>query len=296
MIFWGVGLSGSELLLGEPKEAVLTYDRDAPADLLRVKFPADRMWEELAEVVLYEDGRQTFRGIVDEQNTILSSQGLTVELVCRSREALLLDNEAMPGTVASPSLPVLETRLLTPLGLTLGGGDREKKRGELAVTKGESCWSVLERFCGAFLGTVPYVDLEGRVQCEGAPGKRLELKDVISAEVSLLPCKRVSEVWQQSCRGGYDTLYRGKSRGTVRRRYVSMQGGKSPGEVLARGERDSFLLTVTCAGSWWPGRNASASLDLPGAGRFEDCPVRGASYRRDRSGERTRLILERKAE
>jgi len=293
VIFWGTTLSGDRLLLGEPAEAALSYDRDAPADLLRVKFPADRMWEELREVELYEKGEPAFRGIVDEQNTTLSAAGLTVELVCRSGEALLLDNEAQPETILSPSLPLLEKKLLLPLGLALGEGDRERKRGELAVSKGESVWTVLERFCRDFLGTVPTVDFMGLVQCGGSPGKNVELEDVISAQADLLPCKRVTEVWQQSGRGGYDTPYRSEWRGAVRRRYLSMQSGKSPRQVLEEGVRNSFLLTVTCAGARWPGRNASASVTLPGMGRFENCPVRSALYRRDKAGERTRLVLEK---
>lgn len=295
MIFWGTTLNGDKLLLGEPAEAALSYDRDAPADLLRVKFPADRMWEELREVELYEKGEPAFRGVVDEQNTELSSAGLTVELVCRSREALLLDNEAMPESILSPSLALLETKLLAPLGLALGAGDRERKRGELVISKGESVWTVLERFCREFLGTQPAVDLDGLVQCEGVSGKSLGLKDVLSAQVNLLPCKRVTEVWQQSSRGTYDTPYRGEGRGVLRRRYLSMQSGKNPRQVLEDGERDSFLLTVTCAGAWWPGRNASASVTLPGMGRFENCPVRSVLYRRDKGGERTRLVLEKAA-
>lgn len=295
MIFWGTTLTGDRLLLGEPAEAALSFDQDAPADLLRVKFPADRMWEELREVEMCEKGEPAFRGIVDEQNTELSSTGLTVELVCRSREALLLDNEVMPENILSPSLALLETKLLAPLGLALGAGDAERKRGELVISKGESVWTVLERFCREFLGTEPAVDLDGLVQCGGYPGKNLELKDVMSAQVNLLPCKRVTEVWQQSSRGTYDTPYRSEGQNVPRRRYLSMQSGKSPRQVLEAGERDSFLLTVTCAGAWWPGRNACASVTLPEVGRFENCPVQSALYRRDRSGERTRLVLEKPA-
>lgn len=140
MTFWGVTFSGKRLLLGEPLEASLCYDRDAPADLLRARFPADKLWEELKEAELWEGEKLVFRGLVDEQDTELSSSGLTVELVCRSLEALLLDNEALPETIASPSLPLLEKKLLSPLGLALGEGDRERKRGRLTVKKGKSCW------------------------------------------------------------------------------------------------------------------------------------------------------------
>ncbi len=293
MTIWGITPAGNRLLLGEPSEAALSWDRDAPADLFRAAFQADRLWEEISEVELWESGVLEFRGIVDEQNTRISSKGLTVELVCRSLEALLLDSEAPPGAVNAPSLELLEARFLAPLGLRLGEGDRGKKRGVLAVGKGESCWEALSRFCENWLGTVPFVDLSGLVQCAGAPERELELAQVISAEISLLPCNRIGRIWQQSCQGAYDTLYKGNRPGETRTRYFSAQSGKDPKAALAAGERESFLLTVTCAGRWYPGRNGRASVALPEAGRFYRCPVKSALYRRDASGDRTRLVLER---
>ena len=50
MTYWATLRHGGQMLLGEPKEAVLSYDRGAPADQLKAVFPADRIWEELAEV------------------------------------------------------------------------------------------------------------------------------------------------------------------------------------------------------------------------------------------------------
>lgn len=292
MTFWGWSQTGQKLFLGQPMEASLSWDRDAPADLLRAKFPADAMWEELREIAGYENGEAVFRGIVDEQNTLLSGEGLTVELVARSMEALLLDNEAQPGVIRSPSLDLLEKRLLKPLGLAVGVGDRGTKPGALTVSKGDSCWTVLSGFCREFLGAEPQVGLDGRVNVGGEEAV-FELQEVLSAQVSLLPCKRLSHVWLQSCRGGYDTLYRSGTAGVPRTRYISLESGKRPKEVLAQAQRDSFLLTVTCAGPLRPFKRARVSVTLPGAGRFESCPVRRALYMLDRSGERVRLVLER---
>lgn len=294
MIFWATALSGDRMLLGEPEEAALSFDEDAPADLLRVRFPAEKPWEELSQVSAYEGEELLFRGVVDEQSAQLSGQGLCIELVCRSPEAVLLDNEAPPGPLTELSLEFLEQKLLTPLGLELGEGDRRRRRGQLSVSKGESCWSVLAAYCENYLGTTPYVDTDGLVQCGGKPGRRLELKDVISAQLDLLPCKRISEVWQQSGQGSYDTRYRSQRPGPMRRRYLSAQSGKDPRDILAAAQRDSLSLTVTCAGAWWPGKAAVATVEIPGLGRYEDCPVRNALYRRSRNGETTRLTLELK--
>ena len=292
MTFLGVALTGETMDLGEPEELTLSYDRDAPADLLRAKFPVQRIWQELKEVRLLRHGEIFFRGIVDEQNTALSSAGLHTELICRSMEAILLDNEAQPETIRTPSLPVLEEKLLTPLGLTLGAGDQERKRGELTVHKGDSCWTVLDTFCKSFLGTTPHVDEAGAVHCEAVAEKRLHPSQVISAQIHYRPCNAISQVWKQSSRGGYDTLYQGSRQTVCRRRYVSMDSGKDPRSVLSESEKNSFLLTVTCRGAFWNLRNTLVSCTVPGAGRFTDCPVRSATYQRNRNGERTKFVLE----
>lgn len=298
MIFYGIAVNGARAELGQPLSLFLSRERDAPADFLRASFRVEGSLPELREMEIFQGERRWFTGLVDEQNTALTANGLRVELVCRSLEAILLDNEALPEPIQTPSLPALSERLLTPFGLTLGEGDRSPMKEPFPVEKGESCWTVLERFCKRLAGTTPWVDESGAVQCAAAEPGRMRLRNVLSAELRRLPCKEIQEVWQQSCRGGYDTRYRGVGfspgrPGTPRRRYVSMQRGKNPREVLQTGREDAFLLAVTCQGLWWPGRGDLASVSLPGLGEFESCPVRSVQYRRDSSGERTSLVLER---
>ena len=115
---------------------------------------------------------------------------------------------------------------------------------------------------------------------------------VLSAELSRLPCKQLSAVWQQSFRGTYDTPFRGAA-GVKRQRYVSMEDGRDPRALLRQGERESWLLSVECQGNSWPGPGALVTVEAPRLGRFEDCPLRQARYIRDSRGERTRFVLER---
>lgn len=292
MTYWGILVNGGQMLLGEPKEAVLSFDRDAPADQLKAVFSSEQIWEDLAEVCAYEGGRGVFRGIVDEQNTWLTGEGLFVELICRSREALLLDNEAEPVAIRRPSLEGIRKRLLEVLGFMSVSGDEGRAAGELTVEKGASCWQVLAGFCRDYLGTEPYVDFDGTLRCEGVEERCLDLTEVVSAEISRLPYKRLSAVWKQGYRGGYDTLYSDPDSPVVRRKYLSAQSGKNPRAVLEHARRDSGLLTVTCAGAWWPLRGAVANVEVPRVGRFTSCPVRKGTYHRDQNGERTRLVLE----
>lgn len=292
MTFWGSLKDGSQLLLGEPEQAALTFDREAPADLLEAVFPADRVWEELVWVTAYQQGEPVFRGLVDEQNTRLTDRGITVELVCRSGEALLLDNEAPPVAIRRPSLEKLWKTLLEPLGIPQVVGEAAAP-GELTVEKGSSCWAVVSDFCTALLGTRPYVDCQGILHCEGVPRRELELEEVLSAELGLSPCKRLSAVWQQSFRGSYDTPYRDREAPVERRRYVSMQSGANPKELLAQGRQESFSLTVECPGLFWPLRGAVATVEVPGLGAFSRCPVRSGRALWDETGQRTKLVLER---
>ena len=103
MKVWATDREGNTLCLGEPGEAELTYDREAPADLLEAVFPGEQ-WPELVWVTVELSGRRVFWGLVDEQNLRVGPQGRETELVCRSGEALLLDSEAPPETLSRPSL------------------------------------------------------------------------------------------------------------------------------------------------------------------------------------------------
>ncbi len=293
MTCWGVVQGGGRVLLSEPRELVLAYDREAPADQLRAVFPADKLWEELREVLVLEGGDTLFWGVVDEQNARLAADGLLIELVCRSREALLLDNEAEPLPLRTPSLESLGRRLLEPLGFRKITGPQEGVRGELPVEKGSSCWQVLAGFCREAFGTQPYVDLEGVVRCEGIKPWRLRLDRVISAQLSRMPCRRLSAVWKQGYRGGYDTPYRDPEAPVARQRYISAESGRSPRAVLEEARQAGFLLTVVCAGAWWPVRGGVAEVEIPRVGRFAGCPVRQAVYIRDSRGQRTKFVLER---
>lgn len=299
MTLYGICQNNSRLNLGKPVSLLFSREADAPAGLLKVSFQVGAALPRLREIeVLNDESRPWFCGLVDEQNTTLGAAGLQVELLCRSLEAILLDNEAPPQTLQRPSLPMLEASLLTPFGLRLGAGDCGQKPGALFVEKGDSCWAVLARFCRNEFGSVPWVDEHGAVQCRKRTPKGFKLRDVTSAELRLLPCKEVREVILQSCRGGYDTYYRSGDftpgrPGTPRRRYVSAQCGKNPKDVLKSGAEDSFLLTVTCKGAWLPQKGDLASVFLPGLGAYRRCPIRSVQYRLDRSGERTKLVLER---
>ena len=80
------------------------------------------------------------------------------------------------------------------------------------------------------------MDSSGVLHCESLSESRVEAGPVLWAEFSLLPCKQLSTVWQQSYRGTYDTPFRGgASLGIQRQRYVSMEEGRDPRALLQEG-------------------------------------------------------------
>lgn len=293
MTFWAQLPGGGEMLLGQPLEAELLREADAPAHQLTAVFPAERPWQELAAVRAVHQGEVVFGGPVDEQNTRLTEDGLRVELVCRSWEALLLDNEAQPGLLRSPSLEGLWEKYLLPLGFAGVEGDKGPFSGELAVEKGQSCWQVLAAFCGEYLGAAPWVDGDRVVHCLAPASLQVEAGPVTGAELSLLPCKRLSAVWQQSYRGGYDTPFRPEEEPPwPRQRYVSVEEGRDPRALVAAGERQSRRLTVECPGLLWPAPGALVSGGAGPLGRFAGWTPVSLRWQLDGAGQRTTLAME----
>ena len=293
MTFWGEREDGTKLLLGDPQEVQLLYDADAPASQLLAVFPGEDLWGPLVRVWVYGEKEVLYGGVVDEQTSFWEEEGKRVELVCRSWEGVLLDNEAQPGTWRGPSLESLWRLYIQPLGFHTLVGDREPKPGEWCVEKGVSCWQVLADFCREYLGTTPYIDGEGVVHCEGIQPTVRQGGAVLSAQLRRSSCKRLSAVWQQSCRGTYDTpFYNRQAKGVVRQRYVSRESGRDPRALLQEGEEEYLLLTVELAGEHWPVAGQRMAVEIPGLGQLPPCPVVSARYLRRPDGERTRLVLQ----
>ena len=76
MTFWGELTDGTELLLGEPLEAQLLYDCDAPADQLKAVFPAEKLWEDLAVVRVFHEGKVVFGGLWTSRTPLFLERAL----------------------------------------------------------------------------------------------------------------------------------------------------------------------------------------------------------------------------
>lgn len=176
MIFWGETEKGEKILLGEPESVTLKRDADAPADLITASFPAYDIWESFLYLHAYENGNQVFSGIVDEQRTSIGKNSMTAMLVARSKMALLLDNEAMPQTLMNPSLRLISKLYIEPFGFAPVVGSSTSVKGAFTIFKGESCWSVLDRFCRLFHGSKAFCGNDGLIYAYEPEGESLKLK------------------------------------------------------------------------------------------------------------------------
>lgn len=293
MIFRAETRDGRPFLLGSPKTAVFSYDADAPADSLLVRFPVDFSPPPLTRIFALRGGNPFFSGIVDEQNLILTGTGLTLELSARSFEAILLDSEARPGEILSPGAASIAERFLTPLGLKWEDEAKLPPFSPVTVEKGTSVWEVLT----SILGNNPYFRLtvndRGGVCLSPIVERKIFLKDISSAEVSRLPCEEISEVVLQSSRGSYDTVYRSGTSAVPRIRYVSLGSARQPKRLIKESEEKNFRVKITTQAALFPVLGCLFSFNLKNIGNFRDLPVISAKYELGINGERTLLTLGR---
>ncbi len=146
---------GEETELRYVETLVLQKDFNVPADSMTFAV-SGVIDEDIALVILRENDREIYRGIVDEQNVYISEKEQT-EFVSRSMEAVLLDNEACPATFCYPDAELLVSRYLAPLGITEYVGENRIYPGEFKVKKGASCWEVMSSFCEGVFALAPIV-------------------------------------------------------------------------------------------------------------------------------------------
>ena len=130
----------------------LKRNADAPADSLELVLDGNGL-PAVCRVELWAGAVLWFAGLVDEQNETADANGRSTELVCRSFEALLLDNQAAAGTVRNPSRAVLEHWQLRPLGIACAGGSGQVFGGEYTVAFGADVYTAAERFAELYFGS-----------------------------------------------------------------------------------------------------------------------------------------------
>lgn len=284
---------GTELTAGPPAGITLRRDADTPADSLKLSFAFDFPAElEPCAARLEYNGETVFRGIVDEQAVHFEKGEKSTSFSLRSRTALLLDNEAEPGTIRMPSLRLMEQRLLRPLGLSAEGADDGPKQGELVIEKGTSCWAALCAFSERFLKVTPYETRAGKLCFAERRPETLRLPALLALERRRLPYARISRVVVQNSKtGAYSAVFENPAAGGVRRtRYRASDAGDSPAEIFEQGERAALSVRAVCAGFVDAAPGDLCSFPQLGA-RCTGMRLRLMRYRLTRGTEETELLF-----
>lgn len=299
MTIEGYTASGEKINLGNSLSVKISRDEDAPADGLSASFPGGP-FPALSRVQISDGEILYFYGMIDEQSTIYGSGGVLEKLEARSMAAPLLDNEAMPQTYTSPSLPAIYARHAAPYGLKGCLGRQESLGGKLTVTKGMSDWQVVEQFCSGFLGVRPKVTVDGILDAGGrGSGKTAVFGDggfsIRNAKVTRKPYALLSDLYVQTVKGGaYSAhLQSGKAgaSGILRKRYVSSTGSRDAALLLREAERDAWELELEAGG--WPDLEIGGKAVVSDSrlGQWAGLIVSRLTFLLDSSGKRCRAVL-----
>ena len=198
-----------ETRLKQPLSVSIVFSEDAPAASLTAVFAVSGKVPLLLSVRVMDGNDTVFFGYIDEQTEITRDGSLLLQIGARSREAVLLDNEAHPQTYCMPSMPLLVDRHFRKFGLTEYIGTDKAFNGELIIKKGMSEWEVLSSFCEKFLKTVPHLSIDGIIDISGEDRSSLIC---IGGSNKLLSVRRsrkrrmvISDIFARTCiSGGYE--------------------------------------------------------------------------------------------
>lgn len=301
MKYEGIGLAGELVDLGLPIRVKLSMDEEAPADGFSGVFPGGSNVPDLQYLNVYdEDGNLVFGGIVDQQSLQIGGDGALLQIVGRSKAALLLDNEAKPQTYINPSLGKLFANHAAPYGLPGFVGKTSDFQWTYVISKGRSEWQVLEDFCLFCIGVIPRVTPEGVLDAtQAAVPESLRFSNTDGIRFSELrhnryPCKQISQLWIQSSLGsGYNNNVVDHSaiqNGVRRTRYVTSANWQGQRRLkLARRRSDELVLVCPGYFSGKPGMRATVHC---GDGTvYTNFSVAKLAYTLDGQGERCTVTL-----
>lgn len=290
MIFWGETIDSEKILLGKADKISIQKDRNVPADSLSAIFYGENEFPELVYIYAYEDKELVFAGIVDEQSVKVDKSTVEIKLYARSLAALLIDNEAMPQTLKNPSIKTISKLLVKPFGFTGIIGSDSQLKGEFEIKKGESCYTVADRYIKRFLGTQMYVSTQGVVYSYEPEEETVFLDDIVSSEETILQYKKLSKVIAQSGSGAYESEFKGTSI-IPRVRYMALGDAVSAPQRISIAERDSKVIRVTCIGNKLMPVYTRVSLMTPLGKQLENLEIESIKYSLTNNEELTSFTL-----
>lgn len=258
---------GTETALENPLTVTLDCDLDIPADSAAITCPFDReIYESAQGVRIYDDEKLLLKGDVDELSVIKESAGVIIKLTARSPAAALLDCEADPLVYYNPGLALIAEKHLLPFGIIPAETDPVPYYNIFKIDKGMTHWQVLQRFSRSRYGKEPRITGDGTAYLQGfLPQGSVTFSDFLPADkaipyYSLKESDRrhrlISDVKVKfNPANGYRSVIRNpdpRAKNLRRTRYVNASQNYSTlstaYRILSNSNRDSYALTVECAG------------------------------------------------
>ena len=301
-----VDINSDELILNDFFSISINIDESVPADDLSVKLPYSEDIPELCEVILEDDDKVVFTGIVDEQYRAVSADTAYIGVVARSMAAILLDSESVPVNYFYPSASVIFSRHMAPFGIKRFKGRDAVLKEALNVPKGTTNWQVLSAFCKKALGTVPRVESDGSVNLNGVEKSGKILFSNVdgvrynSIKENIKRCKLLSDVWVKlKDNMGYTLNVENpdaKSRGINRARYLDASASLSPiiaDNMIENSNRNSYELVITSPERLLGALGFGVSINDGVLGAIGGLYVSSIYYSLSAKGEYTSLTLKK---
>lgn len=241
-------------------------DRYIPCDELSLTAVAFNTVDEFCEISVSIDDVTFFEGIVDRQTLSISSKGRLVSLECRSKVALLLDNEIKPVCYFKLTSDELFTRYLLPFGIKSTNFPYPSSKNFLQMKKGSSYFTLLYEFCRYVYKKLPYVTKDGVVTLDPVNKKLHTISNIqknalpySSIKIRMLNDKIISRLYMKTGTddmwgtGYYDTVFKNEN---AQKRHVSRDRYYHPNSIvpyfkesetkqlLDDSNRDSFAVEV----------------------------------------------------
>lgn len=260
-------LDGKYVRLNHLISLYYNSDRYIPCDELTLTAVVENPSEEFCEVAITLDDGILFEGIVDRQTTSLSSKGKLLTLECRSKVALLLDNEIKPVCYFKLTSDELFSRYLKPFGVVGTDFPYPSNKNFIQIKKGSSYFTLLYEFCRYVYKKLPYITRAGIVTLNPVNKtlhtisntkqnalyySSISIKQQNDKIISKLYMKTgTDDLWGT---GYYETIFKNENadkRHVLRERFYHPTGvvqyfkESETKQLLEESNRDSFFIEVT---------------------------------------------------
>lgn len=308
MNFIATTVDGENIHLKFPLKVEINKSQDAPADDLEVTFLNNFEIPEIKSIKAYNEGDLIFDGIVDVQEYLKNNKGKFLNIISRSKAAILLDNEAYPQVYYTPSLFTIFNRHVKPYGFSKFIGDDKSFSTKFIVNKGMSEWEVLENFCVDYLKINPQVTVDGVIDVSGKnknkqllfSNSKVNAIKYSSITISNKRYKIYSEVFAKEVGKGEYNLHiendAAINRDIKRKRYINLTNNEKATlsyakNVVKTSNESSLEINLNCPCKVFAKIGDLVNLDDELFNQEENLFVYKIKYILDSSSERTILTL-----